>query len=63
MKNIKLLIIFILFNGCATVFTGISDDIYFVSDPEGADIYVDGFKAGETPVNNTPESDEEEEDF
>ena len=22
-----------------------------------------GFKAGETPVNNTPESDEEEEDF
>ena len=38
-----------MMTGCATIFTGVSDDIYFKSDPKGADIYIDGLKAGETP--------------
>ena len=38
-----------MMTGCATIFTGVSDDIYFKSDPKGADIYIDGLKAGGTP--------------
>ena len=39
-----------LLSGCATIFSGTSDEISFESEPEGAGIYIDGVKRGETPA-------------
>ena len=39
-----------IFNGCATLLTGTSDDISFASNPSGADIMVNGLKVGKTPA-------------
>ena len=39
-----------LLAGCGTLFSGTSDDITFSSQPEGADIYIDGAKRGTTPA-------------
>lgn len=36
--------------GCATLFTGTDDDIYFTSTPEGARIFIDGMEVGTTPA-------------
>jgi uncharacterized protein YceK len=38
------------FSGCATIFTGDSEKVSFVSDPAGAEVYVDGTLRGKTPV-------------
>src|SRR6516164_9781265 len=35
--------------GCATVFHGSSEKVTFTSDPEGANVYLDGMNAGFTP--------------
>ena len=36
--------------GCATLFSGTDDDIYFTSNPEGARIFIDGREVGTTPA-------------
>lgn len=37
-------------SGCATLFTGSSDNIVFESDPSGAEILIDGIVVGRTPT-------------
>ena len=45
------LIALFLMTGCATIFTGTSDRISFVSTPSGAVIYKDGIEICTTPCN------------
>ena len=33
-------------SGCATIFTGTHDDVYFDSEPAGAEIFIDGLYMG-----------------
>ena len=40
----------IIINGCATIFTGSSDNINFTSNPSGAKIVLDGLDIGKTPA-------------
>lgn len=40
----------LLFNSCATIFKGSTDDVSFSSDPSGAKVYVNGVLLGTTPV-------------
>ena len=46
---------FLLFfsSSCATLFSGASENITFSSDPDGAEIIIDGFSEGETPTTIT----------
>jgi hypothetical protein len=39
-----------LFCSCATVFSPSHDTLTFTSEPEGADVYIDGKRAGATPL-------------
>lgn len=39
----------LLFNSCATIFTGTKDTIRFNSTPEGATVYIDGIEVCKTP--------------
>jgi hypothetical protein len=48
-----LLIAFINFIGCATVFNGSSDTIDLSSEPSGAKVYVNGLPEGKTPLKLT----------
>jgi len=54
MKKICILLFAILlFNnlsGCATIFSGSSEDIDLSSDPTGAKVLVNGAKEGKTPI-------------
>ena len=45
-------LVFLLFfsSSCATLFRGASENITFSSDPEGAEIFIDGFSEGKTPA-------------
>jgi len=43
--------------GCATLFSGTSDDIRFESDPSGAEVVIDGIERGETPTTVTVSRD------
>jgi len=43
----------LLMTGCATLFTGTSDDIYINSNPSGAEIMIGGLKVGKTPATLT----------
>jgi len=55
-KKILILVLFssiLIFTGCATLFTGSTDDIYFNSNPQGADILIGGLKVGKTPATVT----------
>jgi len=50
MKKLLLAVLLsISVSGCATVFTGTSDRIAFSSDPDGANILVNGVNKGQTP--------------
>ena len=40
-------------SSCTTLFSGASENITFGSDPEGADILIDGFSEGKTPATIT----------
>lgn len=42
--------------GCATIFKGAHDDVNFTSVPGGAQIYVNGFARGTTPITLKLES-------
>lgn len=37
-------------NGCATVFKGSTDTVNFASEPDSADLYVNGSNMGKTPT-------------
>lgn len=43
-------VVTLLSASCATLFTGTSQDIKFTSEPEGAEIHVDGINMGTTPA-------------
>jgi len=51
-KVVLMMIVFtaFVFTSCATILSGTSDEIYFSSDPKGADIMIDGLKVGKTPA-------------
>ncbi|MHB8336939.1 MAG: PEGA domain-containing protein [Ignavibacteriaceae bacterium] len=40
----------LMFNSCATLFKGSTDDVNFSSDPAGTKVYVNGNLLGSTPV-------------
>lgn len=42
--------------GCATIFKGTSEEVQFNSDPQRAEVYVDGVKMGQTPLTLKLES-------
>jgi hypothetical protein len=44
-------------NGCATLFGKKSHPLAISSDPRGADVYVNGFKMGTTPVELSLKAD------
>ena len=46
----------LMFNSCATLFKGSSDDVNFSSDPSGTKVYVNGNLLGTTPVQLQLES-------
>jgi len=46
----------VLFSGCATIFKGASSEVFFYSEPAGAEVYVNGFRMGQTPVELKLES-------
>lgn len=49
-KNMPVLALFMLIAGCASLFSGIEQEMTFKSDPEGATVYVDGLEKGKTPL-------------
>jgi hypothetical protein len=52
-KTIAILMIvclFLVLSGCAAVFTGGRGKIKTTSDPEGAEVWVNGEKMGQTPI-------------
>lgn len=52
-KNIYILGAAMLFiTSCATIFTGTEDMIYFDTNPQGAEIFIDGLKVCETPCSS-----------
>lgn len=53
-----IIIISILFllSSCATVFKGTSEEVNFQSDPQNAEVWVNGQKMGETPLKLKLES-------
>jgi hypothetical protein len=58
MKKVFVLIIVVCFliPGCATLFKGISSKLDLNSDPQGAQVFVNGNLMGETPVRIKLES-------
>ena len=51
MKNaIFIAIPVLLLSGCATIFTGSSDNVTFKSVPEGAKVEINGATVGRTPI-------------
>jgi len=51
----KLFISFVIasslcYTGCATLFSGSSDEVSLSSDPKGANVYVNGDNRGKTPI-------------
>lgn len=47
----------ILFSGCATLLAPSTHPLSISSDPHGADVYVNGFKMGTTPVELSLKAD------
>lgn len=62
MTSIKSLFIFSLvitqLSGCASVLKGVEQKMIFKSDPEGATVFVDGLKKGQTPLTVKLRKDE-----
>ena len=50
-KNAVLLSVVFLLSGCATIFTGTSDQLHFNTNPEGAVVYKDGIRMCTTPCD------------
>lgn len=49
-KNLLILVILMLSTACASVFSGVEQEMSFNSKPEGATVYVDGLEKGKTPL-------------
>ena len=45
-----------LLSGCATLFKGTNEEVRFGSDPQKAEVWVNGAKMGETPISLKLES-------
>jgi len=45
-----------LLSGCATLFKGTSEEVRFGSEPQKAEVWVNGAKMGETPISLKLES-------
>ena len=55
--SVILVLVFVLINtNCATVFKGTTQDVRFNSDPQRAEVWINGVKMGETPMNLKLES-------
>ncbi|MDZ4711283.1 MAG: PEGA domain-containing protein [bacterium] len=48
--NLLVLISFLIFNGCATLFSGNTDDISLESEPPKAKVLLNGSNMGTTPL-------------
>jgi hypothetical protein len=46
---VLLVVVSVMFNSCATIFKGSTEDVNFSSDPTGAKVYVNGNLLGTTP--------------
>lgn len=46
----------LLISGCATIFKGNKEEVNFHSEPQGADVYIDGVMMGTTPMTLKLES-------
>jgi hypothetical protein len=51
----SVLLVYVL-GGCATIFKGAHNDVNFMSDPGGAQVYINGFARGKTPITLKLES-------
>ena len=51
--KLAMLTVVVIFTGCATVLSGVSQDITFESSPSGAAVYLDGERYGVTPFTAT----------
>lgn len=40
----------VIFNGCATIFKGSTEEVSFASEPSDAKVYINGSHIGKTPV-------------
>ena len=50
MKLNVLLVITIILTGCATIFSGTSDEISFSTNVDPVRVYIDGLNVGNTPL-------------
>jgi hypothetical protein len=50
MRRWGLLVLSVLSGGCATLFSGTTDEVTFTSEPSGARVLVDGDEIGATPL-------------
>ncbi len=41
----------VLLSGCATLFASKSKELSLISDPQGAEVYINGSRVGVTPMN------------
>ncbi len=48
-KILIAVLVCIYFTSCALIFKGTKEEVTFGSDPQRADVYIDGVKMGETP--------------
>jgi len=49
-KTLSIIVILCLFSGCATLFKQKSRTVAFDSDPQGAEVYINGNRMGKTPM-------------
>ena len=54
--SFTILVFLFMISGCATVFKGTNEEVQFHSDPQRAEVYVNGVKMGETPLTLKLES-------
>jgi len=57
LTTICLIVIVTLLNGCATLFAPDNHEVQIDSEPQGADIYIDGVKTGKTPMETNLKPD------
>jgi hypothetical protein len=48
-KILSVFVICIFLSSCALIFKGTKEEVRFGSDPQRAEVYIDGVKMGETP--------------
>ena len=48
-KILSIFVICVFLSSCALLFKGTKEEVEFESDPQRAEVYIDGVKMGETP--------------